>query len=303
MARSRKWCFTLNNYSESEINKLETFASTIQYLIYGKEIGESGTPHLQGFIYKKNPTTFKAIKKKIGIERIHLESANGNVLQNYKYCSKDGDFKEIGEMPEPGKRKDLNDIKEACRDIRDYDKVILHFDSNDQTLNLQQLKVAERYCQLFLTEYNKKELEEEYNDVELRGWQKEVIKRLDEQSNRKVLWVVDEIGNNGKTYLSKYLVSKRNSFLVRNGKTSDIAYSFNYEDIIIFDFVRSVEGRVNYGVIEAFKDGCLFSPKYESKTKIFKSRKVIVFANFHPVEEMLSSDRWDIITIESLLND
>ncbi len=294
MSRSRKWCFTLNNYVDGVIQRLKTYADTIEYMIYGKEVGEQGTPHLQGFIYKKNPTTFKALKNKIGIERIHLESANGSPLQNYKYCSKDGDFIEFGELPESGKRKDLNDIKEACKLIKDYVKVILHFDTMDQTLNLQQLQVAERYCRVFQAQNNILELEEEYRECELRDWQKSVLKRLDSQDGRKVLWIVDEVGNNGKTYLAKYLVSARNSFLVRNGKTADIAYSYNYEDIIVFDFVREKEDSVNYGVIEAFKDGCLFSPKYESKTKIFKSRKVICFSNFEPDRSKLSTDRWDV---------
>lgn len=60
------------------------------------------------------------------------------------------------------------------------------------------------------------------------------------------------------------------------------------------DLTRSQENMLNYGMIESFKNGVFFSPKYNSITKIFKPVKMIIFANWLPDKEKLSEDRWDI---------
>jgi len=86
---AKRWCFTLNNYSEevfsSICSKLHEKALTA---CIGKEVGECGTPHLQGYFeleWKARPLSiFKDISKSI-----HFEKAKGDKLQNFKYCSKD----------------------------------------------------------------------------------------------------------------------------------------------------------------------------------------------------------------------
>ena len=79
-----------------------------------------------------------------------------------------------------------------------------------------------------------------------------------------------------------------------NGKNADIRYAYIYEPIVIFDFSRSVEERVNYEIIESIKNDIFFSSKYESGMKLFNVPHVIIFANFYPDQNKLSLDRWDI---------
>lgn len=112
---SKRYCFTWNNYDEETIKTLEEFAKTrCLYLIYGKEVGESGTPHLQGFCTFKSNQRIVALKKSLGAAP-HFEAAKGTSLQAANYCKKDGDFIEFGEAPTPGKRSDLSLLADAVR--------------------------------------------------------------------------------------------------------------------------------------------------------------------------------------------
>lgn len=96
--RSRNWAFTHNNYVEDSIDKYKALPK-IKYLVIGKEVGESGTPHLQGTIVFTDAKSFNAVRK------IMLEAGQPHIgackdLQaSIKYCKKDGDFIEVGNVP------------------------------------------------------------------------------------------------------------------------------------------------------------------------------------------------------------
>lgn len=85
--RTRKWSFTLNNYTEEEMTQMTHFSGK---LVFSKETGESGTPHLQGYIELKNARTLSGLKKELKINRIHLEPSYKNRQANVLYCVKEG---------------------------------------------------------------------------------------------------------------------------------------------------------------------------------------------------------------------
>ncbi len=99
MSRSTKWCFTLNNYEPHEVESLRAIAQTlkVKYLIFGYEKGESGTPHLQGYIVLMKVQRLAFVKKILS--RAHWAVARGNHDQNIKYCSKEGAPEEYGDRP------------------------------------------------------------------------------------------------------------------------------------------------------------------------------------------------------------
>lgn len=94
MSRSRSYVYTLNNYTEEEESAVQGIPAT--YHVYGRETGDSGTPHLQGFIYFKLQKSLSAVKKLI--PRAHLEVAR-DVGCAIPYCKKDGDYWEQGTAP------------------------------------------------------------------------------------------------------------------------------------------------------------------------------------------------------------
>lgn len=98
MSRHRSWTFTLNNYTEDDIARIELIEC--KYCVFGREIApETGTPHLQGYISFDNPRHLGGVKALFGNDGVHLEGARGTAQQNREYCIKDGDFTERGDIP------------------------------------------------------------------------------------------------------------------------------------------------------------------------------------------------------------
>lgn len=93
--RSRGWCFTLNNYVDEDIEQVNQVEC--QYIIYGKEVGNQGTPHLQGYIHFSSDKTLRMVKLLLG-PRYHLEARLGTIKEAIEYCKKDGDFVERGKI-------------------------------------------------------------------------------------------------------------------------------------------------------------------------------------------------------------
>jgi hypothetical protein len=89
-----RWCFTYNNYNEED-EELENFNDFLKMdcklAIVGKEKAPTtGTKHLQGYVelyYRQRLTALKKINNKI-----HWEQAKGDRIQNYNYCTKEGDI-------------------------------------------------------------------------------------------------------------------------------------------------------------------------------------------------------------------
>lgn len=97
-SRSRNWCFTLNNYTDEDIDKLVN--SSYKYLIIGKEVAPTtNTPHLQGFIIFPNARRLSTLKADYN-KTTHWEIARGTPEQNIEYCSKSGNFQEHGTKPD-----------------------------------------------------------------------------------------------------------------------------------------------------------------------------------------------------------
>ncbi|AUM61658.1 Rep [uncultured virus] len=125
---ARAWCFTVNNPEFDILYPDGLEGSGIQYLVYQKELGAEGTPHLQGYVYFRTTKKLSAIKKltfrtperinRKPFERAHLEISRGTPEENKTYCTKDdtriaGPW-EMGEMPKKsGSRTDLADAINA----------------------------------------------------------------------------------------------------------------------------------------------------------------------------------------------
>jgi len=86
MSRSRGFVFTWNNYPEDFSSVLDALPA--KYVVAGKEVApETGTRHLQGFIYFLHPQRERMVRSKL--PGCHVEVARGTPAQADEYCRKE----------------------------------------------------------------------------------------------------------------------------------------------------------------------------------------------------------------------
>jgi len=59
----RNWCFTWNNWTPPDEEFIRSLKPKVTWLVCGREIGDEGTPHLQGAIIFRDQKTFSALNK------------------------------------------------------------------------------------------------------------------------------------------------------------------------------------------------------------------------------------------------
>lgn len=108
---SKYYCFTVNNPTDNDDQQLADLSSSVSYLSYGREKGEGGTPHYQGYVELHKPQRLSWLKARLS--RAHLELRRGSQTQAVAYCHKDGDYVEFGELKadKRGARNELVFIK------------------------------------------------------------------------------------------------------------------------------------------------------------------------------------------------
>lgn len=78
-SRARAFCITINNPTDDDDlqtiyeSEHERQLARMQFIVGGHEVGESGTPHLQVFVYFENGRTPLGIKRLKGFSRAHIQ--------------------------------------------------------------------------------------------------------------------------------------------------------------------------------------------------------------------------------------
>lgn len=82
---SKHWCFTFNNFNDEDLQSfyVPKFQTLVERFCFQEEVGENGTPHLQGYIEFKK----KVRPKNLLSDKIHWEKCR-NVKASIDYCQK-----------------------------------------------------------------------------------------------------------------------------------------------------------------------------------------------------------------------
>lgn len=99
----RNFVFTHNNYTDKDLTFWQNYKCS--YIIIGKEIASTGTPHLQGYVELVKRKTFKSIIDEIP-QGVHIERRRGTQKHAIDYSKKEGDYLEVGEPKKQGSRND-----------------------------------------------------------------------------------------------------------------------------------------------------------------------------------------------------
>lgn len=238
--RSRAFCFTFNNYTDADIERIEQI--DYKYLCYGKEIAPTtGTPHLQGYIYFKSQRSKVAVCK-MGLGNIAV--AKGTALQNKDYCSKEGTFKELGQIPLSGKRTDLTNLRDAIKDKR------LTFDDIVE----DHLPILARYPNFI------EKLQDHYHPP----------KDLDVLDN---LWIYGPPGT-GKTSHAKTL----GSYYIKMPNKWFCGY--NGQDNVIVEDIGPDQGKFLQHFLKIWADHSPFTAQTKGSSKVIRPARILVTSNY-----------------------
>lgn len=292
---ARHWTFTRNSYTDSDVSRIKDLDTNapgkVVYCIAGKEVSSTGTPHLQGFISFQKQTSFTQAQAILG-GKPHLEICR-SIPHAIEYCKKDGDYLQYGTPPANqlnGTRNEFQGFIDAVKGgVRDR-KILRETHANIMAR-------YPRYAEAILRDYRVKQ---DIVILPLRAWQQSVLDYIINPVHpREVVFVIDEKGNAGKSYLAALIESQYgNVQVMRPGKVADMAHEYEETTkILIVDVPKSKVEHFQYDFLECVKDGRLFSPKYDSLTKRFPTPHVLVFMNEAPDPTKLSDDRYKYIDV------
>lgn len=294
--QAKRWCFTLNNPTPLEVQNLQaTPENTFSYLIFGHEVGDNGTPHLQGYFILQTKLRLRQIKLLPGFARAHLEVSRGTPAQAALYCKKDGNFEEFGELPQgnQGKRTDFEQLKEW---IKEQNPAPTLRDVGELFPSL--LGRYPRAVQQFINLFGQRPA---LVDGPLRPWQQRIVELVNlAPDDRRIIFVVDPDGKKGKSWLTRYWYSNRTDMQrLSIGKRDDLAFAIDTtKKLFVFDVPRGQLQYLQHSVLEQLKDQMIFSPKYESQSKILPTKvHVVVFTNEEPDRTLMTPDRYQVILL------
>ena len=215
-------------------------------MVYGKEIGESGTPHLQGLVRFETKKSLKQVIKLL--PGCHVEICKA-LQAAIEYCKKDGDVTERGTAP-------CSQAEKGAKEKRRWDEVL----QAAQEGRVEDIDPEIRF------KYDR-------NIERIRG--RELKKRKLEDTEEKHQWYCGAPGT-GKS--RKAREENPGAYLKMCNKWWD-----GYEDqdtVIIEDFDRKHDVLCHH--MKIWADRYPFPAEMKGSSSVVRPKKVIVTSNWHP---------------------
>lgn len=297
--RKKGWCFTINNPDGSLVgDELKRWmagltlpeTTKIAYAVWSLEEGETGTPHIQGYVRFTNKLVFNTVRRILS-ERAHVEGSNGSDQANYEYISHtgkhankpgllDGPY-ELGSRNIEGKRDQLLVFREAVQHVRKFDELY-----EDPSIASVLARYPQYALKMFTLERNKKIKTVEID--KLYCWQWGILYYLKQGwQTRRIYWIWSERSGTGKSSFGQFLCS-RYDVLIASGEYKDILYAYQDQEVIWFDLARAdqLNGNLTSTLELLSNGGRQMSTKYQACQKIVQAH-IIVTSNKAPPTDVL----------------
>lgn len=243
MSRSRTWAYTIYEYEED--NSL-VLAPTSTYQVYGYETcPTTQKKHIQGYICFENTKTMEAVKKVFRKKTMHLEISKGTPEQNRTYCIKEGNYIETGLMANPGKRTDLDKVRDMVKEGKGMKDIIA---------------VASNYQCIKMAEVVLKYVEEK------RNWKTETT------------WIWGKSGT-GKTRQAMETLGI--DCYVKNNNTGKWWDAYDADENVILD---EVDYDTNYSFLKELSDRYPCRVETKGGSRQFLAKKLIITSLYNPIE-------------------
>lgn len=274
------WMFTWNNEnvvdykSDIDLDQLEVFLKTFcdSYVF---QVERESRTHIQGFFSsfsrKRKQTLLKLFEGVSSIKNLTIERMMGTKEEAYAYCTKTDT-----QIEAPRKFGFLMPYKASDLAL---------FQSHDRWYPWQ-FVIWEKLLESSIYSSSIK---------------------ITNPNDRTIIWVTDLYGNSGKSKFVKNICYKDNLNVCKlsfgsSAQLRSACISAGQKQIYFIDIPRTLgrDDSINdiISVVEDIKNGFVVTTMYGlHKQLLFEPPHVVIFANFDPPEEKLSSDRWDIYQI------
>lgn len=255
-ARARNWCFTLNNYSEGDVEFLTSFEPAPRYLLAGKERSVKGTPHLQGQVCFETLKALHQVKLILG-PRYHLEITQ-DLAKSIGYCKKGSGTADAPVEPDWFERGSPPDTP-AEKGKKEQDRWALALDAAQRGA-FEEIAPQIQVCQARTLEY-----------IHTKKLRETPL----ENTFEPMLWYYGETGS-GKTRLARESNPKA---YIKNMNKWWCAY--NGQDVAIIDEVQPAHCTAELtGDFKRWSDHYPFNAEVKCSHIMARPRQLIVTSNY-----------------------
>lgn len=241
--QSRSWCFTINNYTEEDIKWIQGLQDHCPTLLVAKEVGESGTPHLQGEVTFASAKRWSAMKKLHGTWHFEVKKS-----KDFTYTLKKGNEMVVNKHTIKGQR---NDLLEATLLIREK--------------GLQ--AVVDSMPETFIRHHNG-----------LRAYQNAVMPHRNPENPPTIYWFHGQAGSGKTREARQYCIDNDLSFYFKDNTQWWDGYR-QQDAVIIDDFDHT---SWNYRELLRVLDRYEHQVQIKGGYIPLNSRVIIITCEFHP---------------------
>lgn len=264
----RHFAFTWNNYCKHDENWETSLKAQLEklganYYIYAEEVGEKGTPHIQGYVQLKTRKYFNMLKQTLH-PTCHITVVNGSSQDNINYCKKTDKFCEVGELREIGRAR--------AKQARDWE-LLINLAKNNDLLRIEQDSPKD-YIVYYRT----------FKTIAMDNLNPIAIQR-------RCLWIFGKPGS-GKSRVCHMLFPF--AYWKNGNKWWD---GYRGEDTVVLD---DLDTPVLFGHLKRWADRYKVVGEVKGSSVGLTYNQFIVTSNFTPSDLAAQDDRMPIATIQAI---